>query len=337
MLMSEAPKSPAGRAALLTAGAQPMVSAAGVELKAQCQVGAMGAGIPYLMASYANENQIAIRTALDTHCYPRNPADPLSLKAFEGLHVTVTLCLLVDDDPVLAPDTLVIKCQRKSEKHPTALDPMSSEAIQLCRPGTNYYWARAQEKSSSPGFTTAKGTFYSNAFKLGCNEAGAWRRMASRNGRAGDILGNSMLNRMMAGLDYSALPQGDPNYGDRHGWQAHHIIPADYGRGSTTLDAAARTIQALGYTCDIDPNSAVNGVWLRGPRLYIGAEGYKYLTDFGRQRPAHRPIHTTVHFDWVKTHLDNNATSQGTCLSVGGMYSALRRMRDIIEAGDAPK
>jgi len=208
----------------------------------------------------------------------------------------------------------------------------------LCRAGTQAYRLRLTARASAPGVKPDSHTVTNLPTERPCNEPGAWRVLAKRGGDPGTRLGNSLLNPHTADDDQDALPKGvdGRKWG---GWEPHHIVPKDYGRGPGPFNDLARAVQQLAYTCQIEPNYGANGVWLRGPWLYDGTKRWEdlrpKLPERDRERPEHQPIHTTVYLRWVRDHLDDYATMDGRCLSYAGMLGALREMKKEIRSGHA--
>jgi fibronectin type 3 domain-containing protein len=295
-----------------------------------------GKPTPVPISLFHGEADIALEDQVATRCSELRPDDPAAHVAFLGSKLSVSLCLQVSGNALFrGAGTNTFKCERiDSFGVTTFLKPQSIRTRDLCRAGERHYRSILTVKLSvPPGFEGGSSRSYSGARVLPCNEAGAWRRVADRDkpGKASRVLAANLVSLLTPPIDRDPLPAG-PGTGQR-GWEAHHIVPAGDGRGPNAVDRAVSLVQKLGYTCNLDPNAAFNGLWLRGRKIYTDVSALKPQD---RKRPRHQSLHTEVHFRWVASYLDDYATSQGTCLSAGGMKAALRRMRAKIAAGDAP-
>jgi hypothetical protein len=97
-------------------------------------------------------------------------------------------------------------------------------------------------------------------------------------------------------------------------------------------------MQAIGYACDIPPNGAINGVWLRSPKLKPTADPdtfYKTLDDDDEKKRAYHPSTFGIGYrTWVTNRLLSFVNSDGSCKSTGhaGLVNELRDLRaDMIE------
>ncbi len=139
-------------------------------------------------------------------------------------------------------------------------------------------------------------------------------------------------------IDRQPLPRGTGS-GSRRGWDAHHIVPAGE-RGERPKTDESQAIQSLTYSCLIDPNSAPNGVWLRGSKLAVGTSGYRNdLTDTERRRAQHSTVHNNDYYSWVRDYLNNHAKANGLCEEADGsngkpgMLDSMRFIRNRLIAG----
>jgi hypothetical protein len=155
-----------------------------------------------------------------------------------------------------------------------------------CVPGTHDYRVRLSAKTALKIVRDihVKHTLYTG--DVDCNEAGAWRVAASYKISSPSAVLGANLRRV------SDFPPAD-------GFAAHHIIPAGFKKYADANDA-----ERLGYDCGISPNSAVNGVWLRGPDLRSDKAAYDRLPDDGKRRAYHPAVHTRTYFRNVADLLD---------------------------------
>lgn len=167
-----------------------------------------------------------------------------------------------------------------------------------------------------------------NTENISCDGAAAWRHLGKRDGDPGRILGNNLPNGYNHPGDPSnpnddqAIPANGTS-GPRRGWAAHHIIP--HGHTNTNIQKA----QAAAFACNIRPNGAVNGVWLRDRPLKYSSDRskpYWNLTASQRRRDYHPSVHTTKYFKAVSAAVGQFMNPSGTCKPDGqsGIANVLR-------------
>jgi hypothetical protein len=145
------------------------------------------------------------------------------------------------------------------------------------------------------------------------------------------FLGNALLGLTVGSPDYEALPKGN-SLPPRHGYDAHHVVPT--GLYSGIRNSPEQAAQKYAYTCDIQANTAVNGIWLRGSVLKDFP--FNPVADANElQRPTHARIHTAEYLTWVKNSLAPFATEDGTCTNRDAMQTALRQIKAALRAGTA--
>jgi hypothetical protein len=181
----------------------------------------------------------------------------------------------------------------------------------LCRPGTRDYHvtleARLKYFLPDPTFPfrkTVRKRYTTPSASLNCNEAAAWRLRATHN--FAGIKNRSQITAISSPstmLGAALRRVGNIPPGNGSGWAAHHIIASSY-------KARAADAQRLGYICGIGPNTATNGVWLRGPSLRSDQPGYVNLPAAGKRRAYHPSIHSQTYFDAVADELEPLVTTQ---------------------------
>jgi hypothetical protein len=290
-----------------------------------------------VLADLAGESNIEIVGSIKGRCMARDPSDPESVAAFNASRLTISACLEVERSGGAWEQ---IKCDHSySKRAPTATDPLNYALAQLCEPGSPRYRIKATSTVTGSG-TPDRAAAYTKPRSLSCNEAGAFRRIATRNGDAGGILGRALNSSRI-----DPRPNGDPELGDRQGWEAHHIVPGGEGKGtegSPTTDSSRA--QRYAYDCGVMPNSGTNGVWLRGPKLEFGTSSYETLDAAGKNRALHRSgsgVHTAAnkagYYRYVADQLSvyvNDDTD--ACLSTGGAAGALGQIRSLLIDGTIP-
>lgn len=269
------------------------------------------------LSSYASQAFIAIEASATMQCAP---AVGLPLAALTGIllqRISFMACPVQDGDP--------LTCDRKKFAITKTLGTgrdFHSKGLAICNAGTNEYRVYFHSKHFD------QANIRGNTETFNCNEAGAWRRIATRNGKPSTILGDNMPNGYNSPADPSnpnddqAIPANGTS-GPRRGWAAHHIIL------SNSKDELVRDAQAAGYACNIPPNGAVNGVWLRGvPLRYSSNRSAPYwnLTPSQRRRDYHPSVHTDRYLTDVSAAVRPFANSNGTCKPNGqqGIATALR-------------
>jgi hypothetical protein len=101
----------------------------------------------------------------------------------------------------------------------------------------------------------------------------------------------------------------------------------------------------MGYACQIEPNGAENGVWLRTYRLQAKGEGdapasensdgYRDLPDKGKERAYHDGIHTTAYFDFTADYLGSVVGNNFACKR-GAAEEQLSGMKRLLEKNKLP-
>lgn len=181
---------------------------------------------------------------------------------------------------------------------------------------------------------------------LPCNEAGAWRQFAlssapyktspssalganMADGFTNDSRSHYFINKVTVhDQDKQQLPSvGTPT--GNHGWEAHHVVPA--GERSQQFALA----QAYAYACWVEPNGAINGVWLRGPKLKSTKRAYKEkLTPELRRRAYHPHLRRASYAEWISSDLRRFVDDSGKCLDDGSaIWGELRSIRGALRAG----
>lgn len=203
------------------------------------------------------------------------------------------------------------------------------QAQRLCAAGTHSYRTDVTAKAKRVG-PDIRDHYYSDSARLNCNEAGAWRYQAH-------LGGSSPSATLGAALSASQEPPPTAS-----GWEAHHIVPANFesGRGGDgaegrlTRGPAARA-EAIGYACGIPPNDPGNGIWLRGPSLKAGRPGFRKLSRAQRRRAYHRTLHTQRYFRWLENGLRPAISGNANCdVQVAGAF--LGRAKYLLARNRAP-
>jgi hypothetical protein len=299
----------------------------------RCFIGNPG-DLPRVRPVHAGERRIVIETDVNAYCRAANPSSPRQQEAAALATLSMRVCVEVED-----PSWRNLDCKSGRKTGTRRDNKLSVTAAELCRPGAKRYRTSADITVKGPGiqYIGTRGPSATEAVSLGCNEAGAWRRLATRSGSPGRLLGNALESESTPFEDRDGLPQGDSSLGPRRGWEAHHIVPGGEGRVREGRKGIANDAQTLAYTCDVGPNEGVNGVWLRGRFLVQGMPGYNMLDDAGKRRPAHGNVHTVRYYRWLRDNLHRHASYTGVCRSRSGARSALRSMRDKIISGEFPR
>jgi len=315
-------------------------------LLVRCRVGTsaeLGSTNPFVAFVFAGEPGIQVRAPVDAHCAPNEAFGAEAEAAFQETTVTLTVCLKVYEHTSDGPSLRTLDCDTDKKRAPTFFRPLQVQAEELCRPGRVPYFTTFRFSAVSPGAPTAGGqpTGKSASVELDCNEAGAWRYRAANQPVA------VPAEKLAANLKAAAA---DPNSPDRdplpphgafssknRGWKPHHIIPAGMKHENASGEQAARA-ERLGYICDLHPNAAVNGVWLRGFKLRFDQPAYNTLDDPEETaRQYHENLHTTVYFREVADMLYPYASPSGVCVNESGMRGALRGLRQRMIKGQMPR
>ena len=221
--------------------------------------------------------------------------------------------------------------QKRSEwkRQETAQPPLRLRMDMLCRPGVGDYYAKIEMKVVLSGPLAFDIEDDGRTYKsFDCDEAGAWRWQAQDVKRPSRRLGTNLRKA--------------EDFKPASGFVAHHIITARKRGGllpgSTVGERAGDRAQKIGYSCAILPNSATNGVWLRGHTLRAGLPAFNRLTDPDlRDRQYHPTLHTDTHLKWVAEMLDNalpNGTDITNC-DKGEAEDIVRNIASIEENGNA--
>lgn len=268
-----------------------------------------------LLSNYAGYANIAISAQASVTCHTINGAPPYMM-ALSRAQLKVCIALRQTDGSYND-----LKCGAPHFGKTT----VRAGALELCRSGTQTYAVHLILKSGSGKQITQNYQQTDKSSALGCNGANAWRRVATRNGRPNALLGANLPTGASpplgsSGLDIDTVPAHGTTDPQR-GWEAHHIIPAQ--------DSKSAAVQAVGYACDIPPNGAVNGVWLRGRNLKSSKSAYGNLTASERKRAYHGETFGTEYRSWITTRLAGFVNPDGTCKSTGhaDAVAALRTLR----------
>jgi hypothetical protein len=285
------------------------------------------------------ESGIALNTSLSGYCWPVDPANAKHLAVLAATTLTLKVCIQVQG----ATGYRDIKCVSDKKKAPTPATQLKVSAAQLCRPGTQQYRLNIRATVKAPGFRPDSKLQPSNSVSRPCNEAGVWRRIASYASSPGQTLGRALK---ASGTYQDKQPAGDSSLGGQEGWEAHHIVPA--GEGTTVEgpdnDNYAERAQRYAYDCGIEPNTAVNGVWLRGLDLVEGKPGYNKLDADAKRRAKHRGpggAHGADRRDQYYTYVGNRLSAYvndatDACSSPAGAQSALQAIRALLISGFVP-
>jgi hypothetical protein len=278
---------------------------------------------------------IAIQARGSVTCRP-NPQDPRAPAAFAAHRQALQICvaLKTGNSGNESEDYKDLKCSRRRYFRATT----ANHAEQLCRAGSQTYavhfiiWL---PESVLPGGPSPAHRWLAPG-QLGCNATNAWKRVATRDGRPNAKLAQNLplgltppLGDATGGtssLDVDLLPPRGTTAAQR-GWEAHHIIPSG--------DRFSAAAQAAGYACDIHPNGAVNGVWLRGRNLKSNQTAYSNLNRAERTRAAHSATFSPAYRTWIAGILAPFVNPDGSCKATGhaGMVNALRGLQDAMIAG----
>jgi hypothetical protein len=245
--------------ARLSAPSDPAAMAAG-DKRRQCML----SGIAPDLTEQGGESDVNLYAFGNYGC-------PVTDTRFQSMSLTACLDVLMGKEW-----TKVDHCVTETRKSPQP--PIYAIINDVpCVPGTHDYRIRLSAKTRLLIVRDihVKHTLYRG--DLDCNEAGAWRVAASYKISSPSTVLGANLRRV------SDFPPAD-------GFAAHHIIPAGFKKWEEATDA-----ERLGYDCGIGPNSAVNGVWLRGPNLFSGP-AYDRLPDDGKRRAFHPTLHTRKYF-----------------------------------------
>ena len=187
-----------------------------------------------------------------------------------------------------------------------------------CVPGVHDYRVRLSAKTALRFVRDihVKHTLYNH--DLDCNEAGAWRVAASYKISSPSAVLGANLRRA------SDFPPAA-------GFAAHHIVPAGFRKYVEANDA-----ERLAYDCGIDPNSEVNGVWLRGPDLRSDKAAYDRLSDQAKKRAYHPAVHTRTYFRNVADLLDPLVGRNDQCENAAGARGTLKSIAKQLEVDGFP-
>lgn len=286
---------------------------------------------PERFSAGGREPNNAVRGDARVFCQAVDPADEDAVEAASKTSVRLMVCVEFTRDGGL--NWGEVDCKSRLTTGPTAARPLSVSAAELCRPGLAQYRIKASIYARFPGAGFYRNFVprYGSTALLGCNEAGAFRRLAERRGDASFFLGVALTSND-AGAQKDPLPPGPG--GGRRGWAAHHIAPAGEGKGLEVEDQTRATeAQGLMYSCNIEPNEAANGVWLRNTELRSPGAAYDDLPEAFKRRPYHPRIHTDAYYATVVRFLDNSG-SVGACRDANGMRTSLNSLKERIKTGE---
>lgn len=288
------------------------------------------------------ESQIALNTDLNGYCRPVDPDNPRHLAILAITRFTLKVCIQVHVGPGV-DDFRDIKCESRGKTAPTPATQLKVSAAQLCRAGTQQYRLNIRASVRAAGYRPDSKVRASIPVSRPCNEAGVWRRIAGYATSPGQTLGRALK---AAGPYQDPRPTGDSSLGGQEGWEAHHIVPAKEGstvEGPDNNNYAERA-QRYAFDCGIEPNTAVNGVWLRGLDLVEGKSGYNKLDANGKRRAKHRGpggAHGADRRDAYYTYVGNRLSAYvndatDACTDPAGARASLQDIRALLISGYVP-
>jgi hypothetical protein len=161
-----------------------------------------------------------------------------------------------------------------------------------CVAGTLDYRLYVNYRADAPREIDKEGIATSEWTRLNCNEDGAFR---------------SIAHFFLPALTPSSLLASDLNRWGKAkprttGFDAHHIVPADYKKYRDV-----RLAQQALYSCTIQANDAINGAWLRGTKYRRDKPSFSTLSSRDQARAYHPIVHTKDHFAWLRRKLTAHA------------------------------
>lgn len=268
-------------------------------------------------------NSYTLQATGQMHCKGRTP--PIAALLY-GYPITLKVCPAYNDETVACDDKWEV-----TERMGLNGATIRSRSFEVCLPGTRPY--RTYFHSEEMDQDEVRG----NTQNLTCDGAAAFKFLAKRDTRdPGETLGNNMPKGYnhpgdpTNGADEQEIPIGTS--ARRRGWAAHHVIP--HGYKNTNLTKA----QEAAFACNIRPNGAVNGVWLRDrPLKYTTDRSKPYWTDLAprpslRLRDYHPSVHNTRYFKAVSAAIGKFMNPNKTCKTIAqngvngqsGIATALR-------------
>lgn len=272
----------------------------------------------------------AVRGSVLMRCRPGNP-QPASAVAATRATIFLRVCVQYSRNGGPAAE---LDCKNhKMSGTKLAAPGVSGGAAELCRPGTVAYrvWTKAV-RAKVPGLQTASlPASWGASENYACNEAGAFRRLATRGARTAERQLDIALNA--TGSQQDPTPQQGASGARNLGWSPHHIVPAGEGTRERETINSATEAQARAYSCNIRPNEAANGVWLRGSRLASDTSAFKNMTDPAlKARSYHVSLHTNAYYETVNRALAQHGTTS-QCGSSTGMRGALNQLKGRLKNG----